>query len=242
MRDSFPDQFITIKGYRIRILVVDLLPECLELRLGKVLVQRVLFHLGFMAVHNHILEGTFIIDSLNQQVDTLCHRCQIFRQRRGCPQLDIRPVLICHFALHIHIAITDEVELNGVGYIIINLRRHTVDLDILTLEVLTGCSGGAVVQFLLDIALQVCHKVLVAFAGNDRKQIDVMHSVATALHIHTIAILVYAQTQTTANFLTLGGLAIGMFQRANLKHIRVIPAFPKGRVGEDEPGRFLKGE
>ena len=175
-------------------------------------------------------------------MDTFCHRRQIFRQRRGCSQLDICPVLICHLALHVHIAVADEVELNSIGHILINLSGHAVDLDILALKVLAGRSGGTVVQFLLDIALQICHKVLVAFTGNDRKQVDIMHTVATALHIHTIAVLVYAQTQTTAHFLALGGLAVRMFQRANLEYVRVIPAFPKGRVGEDEPGRLFKGE
>ena len=66
MRDGFPNQFFTIERHRICILVVDLVPECLELRLGKVFVQRILFHLGFMTVHNHILEGAFIIDGLDQ--------------------------------------------------------------------------------------------------------------------------------------------------------------------------------
>src|SRR5699024_11861049 len=50
VRDCLLDQLIAVKLHRVSILVIDLLPERLELLFGKVLVQRILLHLGFVAV------------------------------------------------------------------------------------------------------------------------------------------------------------------------------------------------
>ena len=69
-----------------------------------------------------------------------------------------------------------------------------------------------------------------------------MHAVAAALHIHTVAVLVDAKTQTATDFLPLCGIAVRMLQSADLEHIRVVPALAQSRVGENEPRRFFKGQ
>ena len=235
-------QLCAVERNRVGIFVVDFFPKSLKFLFGKVLVQRVLFHLGLVAVGEHIRQNLFVIHRLNQLMDALCHGSQFFRQRRNCPHLDIRAVFVRNFPLHIHILIADEVELNHVRLRPIDQRGHAIHPDIFALEVFAGCGSGAVIQLFLDIRLQVSHKVFVAFAGDYREHINVMYPVTAALGVHTVATLIHAQTQATAHFLTFSGLACSVFQSANLEDIRVVPAFPQGRMGEDKPGGFLEGK
>ena len=69
-----------------------------------------------------------------------------------------------------------------------------------------------------------------------------MNAVAAALHIHPAAVLIDAKAQTTTDFLPLRRVAVGVLQSADLKHIRVVPAFTQCGVGEDEPCRLVKGQ
>ena len=69
-----------------------------------------------------------------------------------------------------------------------------------------------------------------------------MNPVTTALRVHTGTCLIYTQPQSPANFLPFCCIAVGMFQCADLEHIRVIPALPQGGMGENKPGGLLKAE
>ena len=64
-----------------------------------------------------------------------------------------------------------------------------------------------------------------------------MHIIAQGIDIHSFAVLINTKTKASANLLPLADVAAALFQRANLEHIRVIPTFTKGRVGEDEANR-----
>ena len=67
-----------------------------------------------------------------------------------------------------------------------------------------------------------------------------MNALAESLCVHSAALLIYAKAQASANFLPLGGVAVGVFQRAYLKHIRIVPTLSQSGVGENEPCRLLE--
>ena len=175
-------------------------------------------------------------------MDAVCHRPQFLRQLRNGSVLNILTVLVRHLALHIHIAVLNEVELNGIGFLIVDKRRYIVHLDIFALEVFACSNRGSVIKHGLNIRLQVCYEGFVAFAGNYCQRVDLVNAVAAALHIHTVAVLIDAKAQTTTDFLPLRRVAVGVLQSTDLKHIRVIPSFTQCRVGEYEPCRLVKGQ
>ena len=168
------------------------------------------------------------------------HRFQLIGQFRDLIHCDISAILVRDPALHIHIAVLNQIELDSISLFTVNQGRHVVYLDILALEVLTRSNRGSVIKHRFNIRLQVCNEGLVALAGNNGQGVDFMHTVPAALHIHTVAVLIDAKTQTATDFLPLCGIAVRMFQGTDLEHIRVIPALTQGRVGEDEPRRLLK--
>ena len=57
-----------------------------------------------------------------------------------------------------------------------------------------------------------------------------MHIVAQNIRIHAFAVLVDTQTQAAANLLPFADFTAALFQRADLEHVRIVPAFPEGRV------------
>ena len=57
-----------------------------------------------------------------------------------------------------------------------------------------------------------------------------MHIVSENIGIHALTVLIDAKTQTAPDFLPLANLAAALFQRANLEHVRVIPAFAQSGV------------
>ena len=85
-------------------------------------------------------------------------------------------------------------------------------------------------------------KGIIALAGNDRQQIDIVNAVAAGVGIHSVSILVHAQTQPAPDLLPLGRGAVRVLQSADLKYIRVIPALSQSGVGKDEPRRLLKAK
>ena len=145
MRNSFCDKFLTVKFYSIGILVVNLLPQGLELFLSKVFVERVIFDLGFVTVRDHLLNHTVIVYGLNESMDALGHRPQFFGKRSNGVHLHIGAILICNLAFHINIAIRYEVEFDSICLVLVDDRGYIIDLNILAFEILAcGCSGSIV--------------------------------------------------------------------------------------------------
>ena len=206
----------------------------------RIIIQRIILDLCFMSIGDHALQNTLIKDCLHQLVDTITHVGNIKGQRCQCPGSQIAAILICDLIIIVSILVNCQVTVDLLGSGCINCNLFAIHSNKLSGEVLNGCSQRAIIQRGLDIRLQVCNKVLIALTCNDCQHIDIMHRIAAGLGIHAIALLVDTQTKTAANFLPLGGLAIRMLQSTNLEHIGVVPAFTKGRVREDEPGRLFK--
>ena len=64
-----------------------------------------------------------------------------------------------------------------------------------------------------------------------------MYLIAQNIGIHTVSVLVDAQTQPAAHFLALANLTAALLQGTDLEHIGVVPTFPQGGVREDKAHR-----
>lgn len=77
--------------------------------------------------------------------------------------------------------------------------------------------------------------------GDQRQLVQLLHLAAQHAFVHALAVLVDAQAQTAPDFLTAADFRFPLrFQRADLEHIRVIPALAQGRVREDKPHRLVQ--
>ena len=203
--------------------MVDAFPKFLELFLIKVLVEIILFNLCLLTVLNHTCKCGFIKDSLHKRMYTLCHRCKVFRQRSKRSHFQIYAILVRNLAVHINILVGNQIELDSVCRLIINNSGLTVRLDKLAFEIFAGSSRRSVIQNFLDVRLQVSHKALVALACDNRQLVNIVDYVSEDFRIHSVACLVYAETQTSTDLLSLLCGAVAVFQRTNLEHIRIIP-------------------
>ena len=242
MYDCFLNQFLRIKIHRIGVFVVDRLPELLELCLFKPVVQRIFQHFRLVAILKHRLEHTIVINRLNQRMQALFDRFQRLRHRYKRSGLHIVPVVLRDVILLIHIVIADKILINCPCLTVIHLDDFAIQPDGLAGKICNVCLAWAVIQHCFGLLLQSVYKSCIALAGNNGQDVDILHLISQHFRIHAVSVLIHAQTQTTAYFLPLLRGAVAVLQGADLKHIRVIPAFPQGRVGEDEPGRLFKGQ
>ena len=90
--------------------------------------------------------------------------------------------------------------------------------------------------------MQISDKALVAFACDNGQLVNSVNHFTEHFHIHSVTGLVYAETETTTDLLTLLRGAIAVFERTNLEHIRVIPTFTQSGVREDKTCRLVKGK
>ena len=84
-----------------------------------------------------------------------------------------------------------------------------------------------------NFGLQGAGKALIAFVGDNGQYID-------GLVLHARAICIHAKAQATAYFLAFFQRALRFIQRANLKHIGIVPAFTQRRMAENELQRLIR--
>lgn len=240
--DGLADQFVTVEGNRVGILVIDLLPKLLEFLAVEVIIQRIVLDLGIVTVGEHILQRRIIEDGLDQLMDTLAHVRDIQGQRCQRAGSQISAIAVRDPVAIVCIVVDRKIFVNLLGDSRINHHLLAIDHDGFSGEILDGSGQGTVIENILDIGLKVRNEGLVALAGDDGQHIDIVDTVAAGLLIHAVALLVNTQTQAAAHLLTLGGLAVRVLQCADLEDIGVVPALPEGGVGEDEPGGFPEAQ
>jgi len=69
-----------------------------------------------------------------------------------------------------------------------------------------------------------------------------MHGRPAGFDVHAVAALIHAQAHTAPDLLTFLSRAVGVLERTNLKHIRIVPALTKSGMGKDEPRRLVEGK
>ena len=90
-----------------------------------------------------------------------------------------------------------------------------------------------------DLALKISDKVLVTLACDNSQDVHVMDGRRV---VHAIAMLVDTNPQSPANFLAARDRVVAVLEHTHNEDIGVVPAFPQGRMGENEPDRLRKGE
>ena len=98
----------------------------------------------------------------------------------------------------------------------------------------------SVCDIFCKFTLKLLTKMLIAFTGYHRQDINIEYTITQYILILSLAIFVYAKTHTTAYFLAFLYFTTGIFQCANLKYIWIIPTFFQGRVRENKAYRFFK--
>ena len=112
-----------------------------------------------------------------------------------------------------------------------SLALHIGDCNAGKLVLLHNSKADA--GLLLNFLLQILGKLLVAFHRNHGQRIYLEAP-------QPVAILVDTQPQTAPDCLAPLALRAHLAQRANLKHIRVVPAFTQRAVGKNKFQRGFK--
>ena len=106
-RDCFGNQFIGVEINGIGVLVVDGIPEFLELCFFKPSVQRIFQNLWLVGIRKHLLENACVINRLHQGVDAFFYWFQRIRNRSKRFCLCILPVLLRYIIFFVHIAVAN---------------------------------------------------------------------------------------------------------------------------------------
>ena len=133
--------------------MINFMPQCLEFFLIEIVIQRIVLHLGFMTIREHILQNTVIINCLNQRMNTFCHWLQVIRQIRKSVHCNVRTVFVCNLAISVHITVLNQIEFNIVCFAVINQSRNTGNFNILAFKVFIGCNGGSIIKDSFNIGL-----------------------------------------------------------------------------------------
>ena len=86
---------------------------------------------------------------------------------------------------------------------------------------------------LLVFGLQRAGEFIVAFVGDNQQLVN-------RLVENPLAVLIHRQAQAAADFLPLAECGARFIQGANLKHVRIVPAFAQRRMAEDEAQRHVE--
>lgn len=241
--DRLVDELLAVERDGVRVLVVDVTPEGLELLLVEVVVERVLTDLGLVAVAYHAVERVLVEHALDQRVHAVRNLPAAIGKRSECVVREVRPVLVRDVVIVVDVVVLDEVAVDVVRLPVADHFLVTVQNDGLSSEVILGRLGRAVVEVLAYAALKVGNEVLVAVACNDGQLVDLLHRVSQHGRIHPVAILVHAEPESPPDLLPLLRRRVAaVLERADLEDVRVVPSFPQGRVREDEAHGIVERE
>ena len=128
------------------------------------------------------------------------------------------------------IVVVEEVGDDAGSLLTADCMQFLTHLKCLTLKVLHCGKPWTFTQGFTCFFLQVVHKRRITLVGYHGEFVDVVNCFAQPFCIHTVALLIDTDTQTTSHFLPLGSGRVGMTQRTNLKHVRIVPSLTERRV------------
>ena len=180
------------------------------------------------------LHGAAVIDG----VENVEHSVPAVRHFRG----DLDPaicsvgvVFIGQCAFAINIPVDNQVIMDRLRKLTVhNLFAAACTREHLAFEEVCGDRNRTIRDRIRKLGLQAFGKAVVALAGNDGQHIDCMDIVSQHIGVHAPAVLIDAKAQAASHFLPFTDFAAALLQRADLEHVRVIPAFPQGGVRKDK--------
>jgi len=228
---------------RISIFVVDLVPQGLELFLVEVFIEPVVLNIGLIPVLEHLADGILgclIVQGADQHLNTFSHRREFpgHGGKRIVSQIGF--VLFGNLILVVNIVVFPQIAPNGSCLLFGDCMLFTITQNKHSRKVCNIGFCRTIPQYLLGLTLQGIDKTAVTLIGNDRQSVQIVYVLAQGFKVHSNAVPVHTQTQSSAYLLTLGHGGIGVTQRADLENIRVVPTFPQGRVREDKPRGLIE--
>ncbi len=253
-------QFVLIEFDGVCVLVVDGLPQLLELRFVPIRVEAVVVDLLVGGARHMVVRGA-VHHALQAVVDGCDERILIGRFANGLRQAgdEIRiltdgargvfagwSVCVVEVIRLVQVLVDDGRFLRGEFWIrrCGELRAQCCRRNGELREEVVIDLGRALSQGLGNVFLQVRSEFLIAFRSDDGECVDVEEQllVAEGLLVLAHAVVVDAQTQATAHLLTLADFVRGIFERADLEHVGVVPAFAQRRMAEDETHWFVEAQ
>ena len=165
----------------------------------------------------------------------LTHWCKV-----ACAQVFM--ITLLYIALVVHIVILKQIVDNGRCLHYRDFMYFFTNLELSAFKVCHGCQRRTLTQGFTGLFLECINEGTVTLVGYNSQRIDVVYSFAQAFRIHANALLVNADTQSTAYLLAFCCRAAGMAQRTYLEHIGVVPSFTQSRVREDETCRLIEAQ
>ena len=188
--DRFLHQFVGIKIYDINRLCIDFRPECLKLRHRKFFFIDLKLHIvaaGVFRLHSFGIIDR--VDDLHNGSRAVCH---FFCNLQNAISL-VFVILIGQCSLLVDIAVNSQIIHNRVCNIFIDHLLMTARiLDDLSNKQIYCNRTRTICHSLCNFTLQTFRKRVIAFAGDYRKNIDVMHIIAQNICILTFAVLIDA--------------------------------------------------
>ena len=162
MRDCLSNQLITVKFYGISIFVVNIIPKHLEFLLVEVIIQCILLNLRLMAIRDHIIEGMFIKDALNEGMYTISDILAAFRN--WCESIvgEVCTILVGYVIILIDVIVFDQITINVAALFIRYRNIAAADIERFTDEVFCSCLRRTIVEIFTDSFLKICNKVFIA--------------------------------------------------------------------------------
>ena len=224
---AFQQGFI-IEGYTICSLVLDAVPQRLELR---TIEHSLTWTRHFTLIRIPDLQTPAEFPQHGNDLHTM--RDKFFRQDKGViphrlskrilyPTSDINiPFQLQMVENYPRFVVTEDCRFSA-----LTTRRNLREL--MRLNDTKADSG-----ILLDLALQVLGKLFIALPRHHRQRIHLKAAQA-------LPALIDAKTQPAPDSLPPFPLGANIAQSANLEHIRVIPSLAQRRMGENEPERLVE--
>ena len=212
---------------RVDVLVVDFIPEGLELLFVEVVVEFVLEGSRFIGILHHILQlNGFIEERADELMHFVCDGSDAREKRHELAGVAVFLVLLGNLEVVVYIAIAHQVAGNHHCILLVDGVRLAILLNHLAGEVFDRRFARALPESLSGLVLEAFYKVRIGLVGNNGESVDLLYCLLAKLfHIHSVTVLVYTYTKTTADLLTLSDCRRGVTERANLKDVGVIPTF-----------------
>ena len=194
-RDCLLNQLVRVKGHAVGGLAIDAAPQCLELLLVEVGVERVLLWAPVVADVGELARAEHAV---NELVDLGGVGLQLWRQLSQCFGLLGIVIGAGDAVCIVGVVVLEQVLVDLLGQLRRDRHIASRSLQHLAGEEFFVGHLRACRQRVADVLLQCGHEVFVALAGHHGQHVHVVNDGGV---IHAVAVLVDGQTQATPHFL-----------------------------------------
>ena len=227
--------------HRIDIAVVDFVPQSFKFLLLGIVVQTLVHHFCLaVGIFHHIVQSCWVKDTLNQFVHLLFNGLQFFAHRSQSTLLHIGMIVLQNVALFVDIVVVVQITDDTGSLLLRNGVFLLTHFDGNPFEIIDRGLCRTFAQSVFGFLLQGINERTVVLVGDDGQFVGVVNGITQAFLVHSVAVVIDTDSQTTTDLLPFGGAGIGVTQGADLEHVGIVPTFAQGGVGENESCRLIK--